>query len=63
MIVRKQQQFIWDCISLNQLQEDIGRERTLDIPDDSQNPLVILMAIETYQETLNQLNKEIKDND
>ena len=53
MITRKKQQFIWDCISLNQLQEDINKERTLDIPDRSKDPELILMAIEEYQLQLN----------
>ena len=61
MIVRKSQQFEWDCISLNQLRTDIDQDRTYDIPDENQDPLVILLAIETFNEHLKQL--ESKDNE
>ena len=63
VIVRKKQRFEWDHVSLNQLMEDIGQERTRDIPDNSQDPLLILMAKEQYEEYINQLKEERKDNE
>lgn len=49
MIVRKSQQFEWDCLSLETLEDDVRNSRTRDIPDRSQDPLIILMAVEAIQ--------------
>ena len=58
MIVRKSQQFKWDQLSLESLINDVYEKRTWDIPDDTQDPLVILMAIETVKSKLEKEDNE-----
>lgn len=58
MIVRKSQQFEWDCLSLETLEDDVRSSRTRDIADGSQDPLVIILAEEAIIERLEKKHEQ-----